>query len=80
MTLPFGFPFAARQKWEMNETRFAQTAFISCPFLTCRKRQRQSGIQIQLPVQKQLSRSAGRLVALRLAFSFSFLKKKVALG
>jgi hypothetical protein len=27
--LPFGFPALRRKKWEVNETRFAQTTFTS---------------------------------------------------
>jgi hypothetical protein len=38
--LPFGCPFMHYKKWEMNETRFAQTAFISDPFSAAHKRLR----------------------------------------
>ncbi len=42
--LPSGFPFVQDKKWEANETRYAQTAFISDPFHAPQNRQRQSGI------------------------------------
>ena len=38
--LPFGYPFMCCKKWEMNETRYAQTTFISNPFSAAHKRLR----------------------------------------
>jgi hypothetical protein len=38
--LPFGFPFMCCKKWEMSETRCAQTSDISDPFSAAHKRLR----------------------------------------
>ncbi|MES2046808.1 MAG: hypothetical protein V4447_00290, partial [Pseudomonadota bacterium] len=50
---PFGFPSVQSKKWEMNETRFAQTTFISDPFSAPHKRQLISGILCQKQLQRQ---------------------------